>query len=176
MSIRAQSLASHLHCLNSSPNAHFPLPPCLSERNHSSPASSMTIQARMLVSHLDHVYLSSVARLPPPPSQIEPERSLPTSTMSIRVQSLVSHLDPGYSSSITHLPPVPCPFKPEHSSPTSTISIHVRMRALALLPWPHHVHSSATARFSPPLSILKPQCLLPSPTVFIRAQMLVRPP
>ena len=43
MSIRAQSLLSHFHPLKSSPNTHFPPPPCPFEHNHSSPTSNMSI-------------------------------------------------------------------------------------------------------------------------------------
>ena len=154
MSIRAQTLVSHLHWLEHSPSA-----------------STMSIRAQMLVSHLHrvhsslnahlhlsssarhhlhHVYSSANARFPPPSPQIEPKRSSPTSVMSIGAQMP---------------PPPPCPFKLKCSPSASTMSIRAQtlvshlhrlecspststmsIRAQTLVSHLHHVYSSPNTR------------------------------
>ena len=83
----------------SNPNTHFPPshvylsviarlpppPPCLSERNHSSPASTVSIRARTLTPCLHHVHSSTITCLLLQTCHFEPERLSSTSTMSIQV-------------------------------------------------------------------------------------------
>ena len=131
MSIRAQTLISHFHCVHLSPNAHLHL--SLSTHHH-----------------LHRVYSGTNTRFPPPSPQIKPECSSPisvvsigaqtpppppcpfklkhspsASTMSIRAQMLISHLH-----WLERLPSA------------STMSIRAQMLVSHL----HHVYSSPNAR------------------------------
>ena len=63
VSIRAQSLISHLDPGCSSSVTHLPPLPCPFKPERLSPTSTVSIRARTLVSNLDCVYSSSVARL-----------------------------------------------------------------------------------------------------------------
>ena len=144
-------LVSHLQCVNPSPNARrppppcsnttacLPLPPCPVKPERSFPTSIMSIRARALVSrlhclksspnahsHLHHVHSSPHARHPPPPCPLERKRSFPTSIASNRARTLVSHLRRVHSSPHARHPPPPCLLECKRSFPTSIASNRAR--------------------------------------------------
>ena len=162
MSIRACTLAIHLHHVYSSTNAHFLPPSPQIKPEPLSPTSVVAIGA---------------PTAPPPPCPFELECSPSASTMSIRVQTLVSHFhrvhsSPNarlhlsssarhhhvYSSANTCFPPPSPQIEPERSSPTSVMSIGaqtpptstVSIQAQTLAICLHHVYSSANAHLPPP--------------------------
>ena len=129
MSIRARTLAIHLHHVYSSANARFLPPSPQIEPERLSPTSVVAIGARTT---------------PPPLCPFELERLPSASTMSIRAQTLVSHFHRVHSSPNARLhlsssachhlhhvysganacfPPPSPQIEPERSSPTSVMSI-----------------------------------------------------
>ena len=131
------------------PITRLPIPPCQSEHNFLSPASTMFFCARLLISQSHRVNLSAITHLLPPPHLFEPDCSFPTPTTFIRAQLLVSCLHHISLHPITHLP--------HHIflSPTA------RLPAQPLMSHSHHVNSSLIACLLPPPRQFKPDCPLP---------------